>query len=255
MGENEVVVAAPEVVPEVEAVAPITASSDPLDPTADVTEVSPEEGKTDTARIIPVRKSAVPRKPLDVPSSVHVHISAENLLEYVGPPSYQKDRMYTKTSPVGVSCGLGYLGNGSGAVMPIEVTVSFFPLAITQLPFILADSNFFISQCPVTVQFNSLESWVRSSKRVPTLPCRSSSRTLSLWDSPTTRTWTCSTRDRFIFTCRMSLFLFLFIFDLVADLDPFFAIQGRCNRKRRAFSWYRHLDRSCQSLYKEGNQR
>lgn len=64
------------------------------------------------------------RKPLDIPNSVHVKIDAENLLEYVGPPMYQKDRMYTKTSPVGVSCGLGYLGNGSGSVMPIEVTVS-----------------------------------------------------------------------------------------------------------------------------------
>lgn len=64
------------------------------------------------------------RKPLNIPDSVHVTIDAENLLEYVGPPMYQKDRMYTKTSPVGVSTGLGYLGNGSGSVMPIEVTVS-----------------------------------------------------------------------------------------------------------------------------------
>ncbi|GAA5983815.1 hypothetical protein JCM11641_005203 [Rhodosporidiobolus odoratus] len=62
------------------------------------------------------------RQPLSVPSDVHVRISAENLLDYVGPPLYQKDRLYTKTSPVGVSTGLGYLGNGSGAVMPIEVT-------------------------------------------------------------------------------------------------------------------------------------
>ncbi|KAK4050081.1 ATP-dependent Lon protease pim1 [Microbotryomycetes sp. JL201] len=62
------------------------------------------------------------RKPLDVPEHVNVQITADNLLDYVGPPVYQKDRIYTKTSPVGVSCGLGYLGNGSGAVMPIEVT-------------------------------------------------------------------------------------------------------------------------------------
>lgn len=62
------------------------------------------------------------RKPLEVPSTVHVRIGSENLLEYVGPPIYQKDRLYSKTSPIGVSCGLGYLGNGSGAVMPIEVT-------------------------------------------------------------------------------------------------------------------------------------
>ncbi|BGP14322.1 hypothetical protein JCM10213_004449 [Rhodosporidiobolus nylandii] len=62
------------------------------------------------------------RQPLEIPSSVHVRITAENLLDYVGPPLYQKDRLYTKVSPVGVSTGLGYLGNGSGAVMPIEVT-------------------------------------------------------------------------------------------------------------------------------------
>ncbi|KWU44179.1 Lon protease [Rhodotorula sp. JG-1b] len=62
------------------------------------------------------------RQPLEVPKDVHVRITAENLLDYVGPPLYQRDRLYTRTSPVGVSTGLGYLGNGSGAVMPIEVT-------------------------------------------------------------------------------------------------------------------------------------
>ncbi|POY72470.1 hypothetical protein BMF94_4296 [Rhodotorula taiwanensis] len=62
------------------------------------------------------------RQPLEVPKDVHVRITAENLLDYVGPPLYQRDRLYTRRSPVGVSTGLGYLGNGSGAVMPIEVT-------------------------------------------------------------------------------------------------------------------------------------
>lgn len=70
-------------------------------------------------------KTTEVRKGLVVPDSVHVSIGSENLLEYIGPPVYQKDRLYSVTSPVGVSCGLGYLGNGSGAVMPIEVTVSF----------------------------------------------------------------------------------------------------------------------------------
>lgn len=78
------------------------------------TETATEEDRKTTTGV---------RKPLEIPSSVSVAITADNLLEYVGPPMYQKDRMYTKTSPVGVSCGLGYLGNGSGAVMPIEVTV------------------------------------------------------------------------------------------------------------------------------------
>lgn len=82
------------------------------------------EAGTDTASITSEERKTTTgvRKPLDIPSSVHVRITSDNLLEYVGPPSYQKERMYTKSSPVGVSCGLGYLGNGSGAVMPIEVT-------------------------------------------------------------------------------------------------------------------------------------
>jgi ATP-dependent Lon protease len=66
------------------------------------------------------------RKPMEIPSSVHVRITPDNLKEYVGPPVYQKDRMYTHAPPPGVSTGLGYLGNGSGAVMPIEAMVTFF---------------------------------------------------------------------------------------------------------------------------------
>ncbi|BGP46514.1 ATP-dependent Lon protease pim1 [Rhodotorula kratochvilovae] len=79
---------------------------------------TPESSVTDEQRAT----TTSVRQPLEVPSSVHVRITAENLLDYVGPPLYQKDRLYTKKSPVGVSTGLGYLGNGSGAVMPIEVT-------------------------------------------------------------------------------------------------------------------------------------
>lgn len=63
------------------------------------------------------------RKPLEVPSSVHVRIIPDNLKDYVGPPIYQKDRMYVHPPPPGVSTGLGYLGNGSGAVMPVEASV------------------------------------------------------------------------------------------------------------------------------------
>jgi len=65
------------------------------------------------------------RKPFKVPESVHVRITPENLKDFVGPPVYHKDRMYVRAPPAGVSTGLGYLGNGSGAVMPIEATVSF----------------------------------------------------------------------------------------------------------------------------------
>ncbi|PBL03220.1 ATP-dependent protease La [Armillaria gallica] len=60
------------------------------------------------------------RKPMSIPDTVHVRITPETLKDYVGPPIYQKDRMYVHPPPPGVSTGLGYLGNGSGAVMPIE---------------------------------------------------------------------------------------------------------------------------------------
>ena len=62
---------------------------------------------------------------MEIPSSVHVRITPDNLKEYVGPPVYQKDRLYAYAPPPGVSTGLGYLGNGSGAVMPIEAMVTF----------------------------------------------------------------------------------------------------------------------------------
>jgi Lon-like ATP-dependent protease len=64
-----------------------------------------------------------PRKPMSVPDSVSVDISIESLREYLGPPVYHKDRLYTRSMPAGVSTGLGYLGNGSGSLMPIETTI------------------------------------------------------------------------------------------------------------------------------------
>lgn len=67
--------------------------------------------------------TTVDRKPMKIPDTVHIQITPENLKDYVGPPVYYKDRMYTKPPPPGVSTGLGYLGNGSGAVMPIEASV------------------------------------------------------------------------------------------------------------------------------------
>lgn len=66
------------------------------------------------------------RKPLQVPDSVSISITRDNLKDYVGPQIYQKDRFYTYAPPAGVSTGLGYLGNGSGAVMPVEATVSLY---------------------------------------------------------------------------------------------------------------------------------
>jgi ATP-dependent Lon protease len=63
------------------------------------------------------------RQPLKVPETVHVKITPENLKNYLGPPTYHKDRLYSTPPPPGVSTGLGYLGNGSGAVMLIEAVV------------------------------------------------------------------------------------------------------------------------------------
>lgn len=63
------------------------------------------------------------RPPMRTPSTLHVHITATNLNDYVGPPIYHQDRLYSKPPPTGVSTGLGYLGNGSGAVIPIEAIV------------------------------------------------------------------------------------------------------------------------------------
>ncbi|KAK6908069.1 ATP-dependent protease La [Kwoniella mangroviensis CBS 10435] len=81
-------------------------------------EHSPSPGDAGTTKHV----TTVPREPLKVPEGVHVRITQENLRDYVGPPIYHKDRLYTSSPPAGVSTGLGYLGNGSGAVMPIEVT-------------------------------------------------------------------------------------------------------------------------------------
>ena len=64
--------------------------------------------------------TTIERPPMRIPDTVRIHISTDNLKDYVGPPVYQKDRLYTHPPPPGVSTGLGYLGNGSGAVMPIE---------------------------------------------------------------------------------------------------------------------------------------
>lgn len=80
---------------------------------------SPSEQEKD------VKVTTAERRPMKIPDTVHIRVTIDNLKEYVGPPIYQKDRMYAKPPPPGVSTGLGYLGNGSGAVMPIEAMVYF----------------------------------------------------------------------------------------------------------------------------------
>ncbi|PCH40622.1 ATP-dependent protease La [Wolfiporia cocos MD-104 SS10] len=90
--------------------------NDPAAPETTVPKTDNEEGAGEH------KVTTVERKPLKVPDTVHVRITPENLKDYVGPPVYYKDRMYVKPPQPGVSTGLGYLGNGSGAVMSIEAT-------------------------------------------------------------------------------------------------------------------------------------
>lgn len=81
---------------------------------------SPAESTPNPSEDSPKTVTTQERKPLPIPESVRVRITPETLKDYVGPPVYQKDRMYARPPPPGVSTGLGYLGNGSGAVMPVE---------------------------------------------------------------------------------------------------------------------------------------
>ncbi|CAE6488223.1 unnamed protein product [Rhizoctonia solani] len=98
-----------------------TEKTEKTEKTVESTEPAPNASTTKTEH----SQTAVTteeRKPLKVPESVSITISRDNLKDYVGPQIYQKDRFYTHTPPAGVSTGLGYLGNGSGAVMPVEAT-------------------------------------------------------------------------------------------------------------------------------------
>lgn len=81
-----------------------------------------EESESPTDGAMP-RTTTQERKPMAVPPTVAVDITVDSLREYIGPPVYHKDRLYeTISMPPGVSTGLGYLGNGSGSLMPIETT-------------------------------------------------------------------------------------------------------------------------------------
>jgi Lon-like ATP-dependent protease len=71
----------------------------------------------------PPKTTTEERKPMEVPPSVNVTITIESLKEYLGPPAHFKDRLFSRNMPSGVANGLGYLGNGSGSLMPIETTL------------------------------------------------------------------------------------------------------------------------------------
>ena len=56
-----------------------------------------------------------PRKPLQVPDSVHVSIGKDNLTDYIGPPVFTSDRLY-EVSPPGVAMGLAWTQLGGSAM-------------------------------------------------------------------------------------------------------------------------------------------
>lgn len=110
---------AQSVMPPPEAVNADSTSAPDTPPTNDGTVPAP-----DTTPEAPPKTTTLNREPMKVPDSVSVEISIDSLREYIGPPVFQKDRLYdTKQMPAGVCTGLGYLGNGSGSLMPIETSI------------------------------------------------------------------------------------------------------------------------------------
>ncbi|KAG5340379.1 hypothetical protein C0989_001973 [Termitomyces sp. Mn162] len=99
---------------------PSSSTSSSPESTSSTSLTSPADTTPNPSEDDPKFTTTQQRKPLPIPGTVHIRISPETLKDYVGPPVYQKDRMYVRPPPPGVSTGLGYLGNGSGAVMPIE---------------------------------------------------------------------------------------------------------------------------------------
>jgi len=97
---------------------PLASSSSPSSPGSPASAATPDPAAPLTEEF--QNPTTIERPPMKIPDTVHVRITPQNLKDYVGPPVYQNDRMYARPPPPGVSTGLGYLGNGSGAVMPIE---------------------------------------------------------------------------------------------------------------------------------------
>ncbi|CED82275.1 atp-dependent protease la [Phaffia rhodozyma] len=100
-----------------------TVSSATLEAEAEKVTSSSSELKTPSETLPTGTTTTQQVKPLSIPTTVSMRITGDNLKDYVGPPVYQKDRIYSTAPPPGVSNGLGYTGNGAGALMPIEVTV------------------------------------------------------------------------------------------------------------------------------------
>ncbi|KAI3480718.1 hypothetical protein L1887_57197 [Cichorium endivia] len=104
-----------------------SAFTEPSASTSEAPDSKPlQDGKVpgkDAAPEPPAKVTTEKRQPMAVPKEVKVEITIDSLRKYLGPPVYHKDRLYTSAMPAGVSTGLGYLGNGSGSLMPIETTI------------------------------------------------------------------------------------------------------------------------------------
>jgi len=72
----------------------------------------------ETPTTVEKETTETPRVALQVPDSVHVNITKENLKDYVGPPVFTADRLYEVTPP-GVAMGLAWTSMG-GAALYIE---------------------------------------------------------------------------------------------------------------------------------------
>ena len=97
--------------------------SDALTEEGKAAQEASEKDKTDvkdTPETIEKETTEEPRKPLQlqVPDSVHVSITKDNLKDYVGPPIFTSDRLY-ETTPPGVAMGLAWTSMG-GAALYVE---------------------------------------------------------------------------------------------------------------------------------------
>lgn len=83
------------------------------DKTIGATEKPPEKDEK-----VQIEKTHDNDEALVVPENVQVHVNAENLKDYVGPPVYTSDRLY-ETTPPGVVMGLAWTSMG-GCAMYVE---------------------------------------------------------------------------------------------------------------------------------------
>lgn len=105
-----------DAIPEEEAISPEAAQTAKKESDAAKSDATPSlssdaSDKPSDGEEVKPHTTTEQRKPLQVPESVHVDITADNLKEYVGPPIFHSDRLYEKTPP-GVVMGLAWTAMG-----------------------------------------------------------------------------------------------------------------------------------------------